>query len=38
MSKPPAANAEHMLAFRLNRANKVWTSYWATNYHYAEAA
>jgi hypothetical protein len=33
-----AANAEHMLALRLNRANKEWASYWATNYHYAEAA
>ena len=33
-----AANAEHMLALRLARANKEWAGYWATNYHYAEAA
>lgn len=33
-----AANAEHMLALRLHRANKEWTGYWATNYRYAEAA
>ncbi len=33
-----AANAERMLALRLNRANKEWASYWTTNYHYAEAA
>lgn len=33
-----AANAEHMLALRLNRVNKEWAGYWATNYHYAEAA
>jgi hypothetical protein len=33
-----AANAEHMLALRLNRVNKEWSSYWATNYRYAEAA
>ncbi len=33
-----ASNAEHMLALRLSRVNKEWSSYWATNYHYAEAA
>ena len=26
-----AANAEHMLALRLNRANGMWSSYWATD-------
>ncbi len=26
-----AANAEHMLALRLNRANRQWDDYWATN-------
>ena len=31
-------NAEHMLALRLSRLNKEWKGYWATNYHYAEAA
>ena len=25
-----AANAEHMLALRLNRANRQWGEYWAT--------
>lgn len=33
-----AANAEHMLALRVNRANNEWAGYWATNYHDAEAA
>lgn len=32
------ANAEHMLALRLNRANGEWNSYWASNYRYADAA
>ena len=26
-----AANAEHMLALRLNRANRYWNDYWATD-------
>lgn len=26
-----AANAEHMLALRLNRANRQWGAYWAKN-------
>jgi hypothetical protein len=26
-----AANAEHMLALRINRANKQWQNYWARN-------
>jgi len=30
-----AANAEHMLALRVNRANKEWASYWATDLRYA---
>ena len=30
-----AANAEHMLALRVNRANSEWASYWATSYLYA---
>jgi hypothetical protein len=30
-----AANAEHMLALRVNRANCEWASYWATSYLYA---
>ncbi len=30
-----AANADHMLALRVNRANGEWHDYWATNYRYA---
>lgn len=30
-----AANAENMLALRVNRANKEWNGYWATNLRYA---
>jgi hypothetical protein len=30
-----AANAEHMLALRVNRANGEWAAYWATEYRYA---
>jgi hypothetical protein len=30
-----AANADHMLALRVNRANGEWNSYWATQYRYA---
>ncbi len=30
-----AANAEHMLALRVNRANGEWQDYWATDYRYA---
>lgn len=30
-----AANADHMLALRVNRANNEWASYWATDYRYA---
>ena len=30
-----AANAEHMLSLRVNRANDEWRGYWATNYRYA---
>lgn len=30
-----AANAEHMLALRVNRANGEWADYWATDYRYA---
>jgi Uncharacterised protein family (UPF0236) len=30
-----AANAEHMLALRVNRANGEWANYWATDYRYA---
>lgn len=30
-----AANADHMLALRVNRANGEWASYWATHYRYA---
>lgn len=30
-----AANAEQMLALRVNRANHKWASYWATDYRYA---
>ena len=30
-----AANAEHMLSLRVNRANGEWPGYWATNYRYA---
>ena len=30
-----AANAEHMLALRVNRANGEWQDYWATEYRYA---
>ena len=30
-----AANAEHMLALRVNRANGEWQEYWATDYRYA---
>lgn len=29
-----AANADHMLALRVNRANNEWASYWATDYRY----
>ena len=29
------ANAENMLALRVNRANGEWQGYWATNYRYA---
>lgn len=27
-------NAEHMLALRVCRANREWSGYWATHYHY----
>jgi len=30
-----AANADHMLALRVNRANGEWADYWATDYRYA---
>jgi hypothetical protein len=30
-----AANVEHMLALRVNRANGEWRGYWATQYRYA---
>lgn len=30
-----AANADRMLALRVNRANHEWSSYWATDYLYA---
>lgn len=30
-----AANADHMLALRVNRANGEWNDYWATTYRYA---
>ena len=30
-----AANADHMLALRVNRANSEWNDYWATSYRYA---
>jgi hypothetical protein len=30
-----AANAEHMLALRVNRANREWAGYWSTHYQYA---
>lgn len=30
-----AANADHMLALRVNRANNEWADYWATDYRYA---
>ena len=30
-----AANAQHMLSLRVNRANGEWPAYWATNYRYA---
>ena len=30
-----AANVEHVLILRLNRANGEWASYWATQYRYA---
>lgn len=30
-----AANAEHMLALRVCRANGEWSDYWATHYRYA---
>ena len=30
-----AANADHMLALRVNRANGEWNDYWATSYRYA---
>jgi len=30
-----AANADHMLALRVTRANNEWASYWATDYRYA---
>ena len=30
-----AANAEHMLALRLNRANRQWNAYWATDFKQA---
>lgn len=30
-----AANAEHMLALRLNRANRQWDGYWATDFKLA---
>jgi len=30
-----AANADHMLALRVNRANSEWANYWATCYLYA---
>lgn len=30
-----AANAEHMLALRLNRANRQWNTYWATEFKQA---
>lgn len=30
-----AANAENMLALRVNRANGEWHNYWATHYRYA---
>jgi hypothetical protein len=30
-----AANADHMLALRINRANSKWANYWATSYLYA---
>jgi hypothetical protein len=30
-----AANADHMLALRVNRANGEWHDYWATGYRYA---
>ncbi len=30
-----AANAENMLALRVNRANGEWRSYWSTTYRYA---
>ena len=30
-----AANAEHMLSLRVNRANGEWRGYWATTYRYA---
>jgi hypothetical protein len=29
-----AANAEHMLSLRVNRANGEWSSYWAVDYRY----
>jgi hypothetical protein len=30
-----AANAEDMLALRVNRANGEWQGYWSTTYRYA---
>lgn len=30
-----AANADHLLALRVNRANNEWAGYWATDYRYA---
>lgn len=30
-----AANADHMLALRVNRANGEWVAYWGTDYRYA---
>lgn len=30
-----AANPDHMLALRVNRANGEWASYWATDFRYA---
>ena len=30
-----AANADHLLALRVNRANSEWNDYWATTYRYA---
>ena len=30
-----AANADHMLALRINRANRQWDAYWADNFQQA---